>query len=280
MDKITLPSSVHIESGKSPNLATVVIEPCFPGYGTTLGNALRRVLLSSMPGAAITAFKLKGALHEFTTIPHVKEDVVEICLNLKNVRLRVFSAEPVRLHLKAKGERAVTAGDIAKSSDVEVVNPDHLIATITDGAGEIDLELMVGQGRGYVPTEAREREELEVGMIAVDAIYTPVRNVGFQVESVRVGQMTNWDKLVLQIETDGSILPAQAVREATQVLLEQFGFIHEQISGTASASSEPEAPSSPADEAAAPGEPTNEPEKEKEPKKRTRKKKEKEAVSL
>ena len=273
MDKITLPASVRIESGKSPNLATVVIEPCFPGYGTTLGNALRRVLLSSMPGAAITAFKLKGALHEFTTIPHVNEDVVEICLNLKNVRLRVFSAEPVRLHLKAKGARAVTAGDIAKSSDVEVVNPDQIIATITDSAGEIDLELMVNQGRGYVPTEAREREELEVGMIAIDAIYTPVRNIGFQVESVRVGQMTNWDKLVVQIETDGSILPAQALREATQVLLDQFGFIHEQISGTASASVEPGEPSASVDETAAPVEPTDEPAKDKEPKKRTRKKK-------
>lgn len=274
MDKITLPSSVRIESGKAPHQATVVIEPCFPGYGTTLGNALRRVLLSSMPGAAITAFKLKGALHEFTTIPHVKEDVVEICLNLKNVRLRVFSAEPVRLHLKAKGERAVTAGDIAKSSDVEVVNPEHVIATITDSAGEIDLELMVSQGRGYVPTEAREREELEVGMIALDAIYTPVRNVGFQVESVRVGQMTNWDKLVMQIETDGSLLPAEALREATQVLLEQFGFIHEQISGGASALVESGEPAASVDETAAPVEPTDEPAKDKEPKKRTRKKKE------
>ncbi len=278
MDTITLPTSVRIESGTADNQATVVIEPCFPGYGTTLGNALRRVLLSSMPGAAITAFKLKGALHEFTTIPHVKEDVVEICLNLKNVRLRVFSAEPVRLHLKAKGDRAVTAGDIAKSSDVEVVNPEHLIATMTDSAGEIDLELMVGQGRGYVPTEAREREELEVGMIAVDAIYTPVRNVGFQVESVRVGQMTNWDKLILEIETDGTIQPAQALREATQILLDQFSFVHEQINGKASASSASEESATPA-EAATAVDPTPEPEKEKESKKRSRKKKEKETVS-
>lgn len=274
MENIPLPTSLRIEPGDKPNRAIVVIEPCFPGYGTSLGNALRRVLLSSMPGAAITAFKLKGALHEFTTIPHVKEDVVEICLNLKNVRLRVYSAEPVRLHLKAKGARAVTAGDIAKSSDVEVVNPEHVIATITDSAGEVDFELLVSQGRGYVPTEAREREELEVGMIAVDAIYTPLRNVGFQVENVRVGQMTNWDKLTVDIETDGSIEPGMALREATQILLDQFGFIRQQIgeSGT------PEADKSSAAHeeitTTVEAEEKPEPEKEKEPKKRSRKKKE------
>lgn len=239
MEKIPLPSSVRVTPGKTEHQATVTVEPCFPGYGITLGNALRRVLLSSMPGAAITAFKLKGALHEFTSIPNVKEDVVEISLNLKNVRLRVFSSEPVRLHVKAKGERVVTAGDIEKSSDVEVVDPSQVIATITDSKGEVDLELLVNQGRGYVPTEAREREELEVGMIAIDAIFTPIRNVGFQVENVRVGQMTNWDKLVLEIETDGSIKPAEALTEAIQILLDQFGMIHSQGSETSTMVSEP-----------------------------------------
>lgn len=218
MDNIPLPSVVNITAGEREPRATITMEPFFPGYGMTIGNALRRVMLSSLPGAAITAFSVKGVAHEFSTLPHVKEDVVEISLNLKQVRLRVHGGEPVRVKLQARGERKVTAGDLTPSSAVEIVNPQQLIATLTDEAAALDLELIASPGRGYLATEARERETLEVGMIALDALYSPVRKVGFQVENVRVGQMTNWDKLILEMETDGSITPCEAVELAIRYL--------------------------------------------------------------
>ena len=230
MEKISLPSKIEIQPGEDKNKATVSIQPCHPGYGTTLGSALRRVLLSSLPGAAVTAFKIKGVNHEFSAIPNVKEDVVEISLNLKQLRLKVHSEEPVRLELKVKGEKEVKGKDIKTTSDVEVVNPDLTIATLTSKDAEFDMELIVTQGRGYIPTEAREKEELEVGMIAIDSIFTPVRNAGFQIENVRVGQMTNYENLIMEIETDGSITPRQALELSTQILIDHFNFIAEQVS--------------------------------------------------
>ena len=248
MEKIPLPSTISVEKGGKPNEAVISIQPCHPGYGTTLGNALRRVMLSSLPGAAVTAFKIKGASHEYSSIPHVAEDLVEISLNLKQLRLKVFSSEPVRIELKAKGEKKVTGKDIKTTSDVEVVNPNMVIATLTDKDAELEMELIVNQGRGYVPTETREKEAIEPDMIAIDAIYTPVRNVGFRIENVRVGQMTNYENLLLDIETDGSVTPLEALTQANSLLMEHFTFIEQNAEGATSGTplaveAEPEAES-------------------------------------
>jgi len=227
MENILLPSKIEFKEGKNKNEGIIVIEPCYQGYGTTLGNALRRVLLSSLPGAAVTAVKIKGVAHEFSTIPYVKEDVIEIILNLKQLRLRVFSEEPVRLILKAKGEKEVKAKDIEKSSDVELVNPNLHIATLTNKNADLEMEIFVSQGRGYLPTENQEKENLEVGVIAIDSVFTPIKNVGYKVEDTRVGQITNYDKLTLNIETDGTISPKEAFRQAVNILMDHFKLLAE-----------------------------------------------------
>lgn len=226
MEQILIPSQVRIEE-VGEHKARLTVEPCYPGYGTTLGNSLRRVLLSSVPGAAITAVKIAGVDHEFSTVPGVAEDVVEMILNLKGVRLKCFSAEPVKVVLKAKGEGKVTAGDIEANAEVEVVNKDHFIAKLTDAKATLELELTVAQGRGYLPVEMRDKDNPEIGVMQVDAIYTPVRNCGFAVENVRVGQMTNYDKLTLDVETDGTISPKEALAYATGVLMDHFKVLNE-----------------------------------------------------
>ncbi len=227
MEKIPLPTSLTIEEGDTPNTATLTIEPCFPGYGTTLGNAIRRNLLLALPGAAVISFKIKGAQHEFSGIQNIKEDIVEISLNLKMLRVKVFNDQPVKIILKASGEKKVTAKDFEPNSDVEIVNKDLHIATLTDKKAGFEMEVIVKQGRGYVPTEAREKEEVETGMIRIDSNFSPIEKVGFKVENVRVGQMTNWDKLVVNIQTDGSITPKTAVHNAVVGILEHFTFIEE-----------------------------------------------------
>ncbi len=229
MENIPLPSKIEIRPGQKQNEEIISIQPCHPGYGTTLGNALRRVMLSSLPGAAVTAFKIKGVSHEFSTVPYVKEDIVEISLNLKQLRLKVYSEEPVRLELKAKGEKTVTAKDIKTTSDVEIINPDLVIATLTNKEAELEMEIVATQGRGYIPTETREKEDLETNMIMIDSIFTPVKNVGFNLENIRVGQMTNYENLILTIETDGSISPQEALSQATQVLINHFQYIDDQV---------------------------------------------------
>ncbi len=222
MEDILYPSKIELVAGHGPNEATLVAEPFFHGYGTTVGNALRRVMLSSLPGAAVTAVRIKGAQHEFFALPGVKEDVLEIILNLKQVRLKSFSDEPVKLTLSVKGEKEVTAGDIKGNSDIEIVNPKQKIATLTEKGAEIEMELTVERGRGYVPTEERDKEKLELGTIAIDALFSPVVNVGFSVENVRVGEITNYDKLSMLIETDGSVSPREAVDQAVRVLINHF----------------------------------------------------------
>lgn len=224
MEKLLLPTKIEYTE-KGPNRGQFVIEPCYYGYGMTIGNSLRRVLLSSLPGAAVTAVKISGAEHEFSTIPHVKEDVVELILNFKKVALKVYSDEPVKLFLKVKGEKEVTAGDIEKNSDVEIVNPDLHLAYLTSGQANLEIEIIVNQGRGYVPTEQRSKEKLDLGMIAVDAIYTPVTNVGFKVSETRVGQITNYDSLRLDVETNGSLTPEQAFKQAVDILLDHFNLL-------------------------------------------------------
>lgn len=227
MDPIPLPNQAHVEHLEG-NKYIVTLEPLYPGYGVTIGNALRRVLLSSMPGAAVTAVKIKFVDHEFSTIPNVKEDVIQIILNLKQLRLKSFSAEPLRVHLRAKGERVVTAGDIEANDQVEIMSKDLHIATLDNKNAEFDMELIVEQGRGYVPVEARENPKLEVGMLSIDAIYTPVKSVYFEVSNVRVGQITNFDKLELTIETDGTITGSEAVDISSRILVDHFTMLLDQ----------------------------------------------------
>ncbi len=188
------------------------------GYGTTLGNALRRILLSSLPGAAVTAVKLKGVDHEFSTMPNVMEDVIHILLNLKQIRFRLFRAEPVVIKLSAKGEKQVTASDFEKSADVEIVNDDAYIATLTDKKATLEIEAEVSPGLGYEPVERRKKDKLAVGSIALDAIYTPVRKVNFKVENMRVGDRTDFNRLIIELETDGSIMPELAFKKGVDIL--------------------------------------------------------------
>jgi len=222
MENILLPNKLSFEPGSHDNESVLIVEPCFYGYGTTLGNALRRVLLSSLPGAAVTAVKISGATHEFSSLENVKEDVLEIILNLKGLRMKVHTDEPVKLSLKASGSKAVTGKDVEANADVEIVNPDMHIATLTDDKAEIEMELTVERGRGFVPTEERKRESGELGVIAIDALFSPVRNVAYKVEETRVGEITNFDKLVMTIETDGTITPEDAVKESGKMLLDYF----------------------------------------------------------
>jgi DNA-directed RNA polymerase subunit alpha len=223
---IPLPNKIYFASEEKFK-SEVVIEPLYPGYGVTIGNALRRVLLSSLPGAAVTAVKIRGVDHEFSTVPNAKEDVVDIILNLKQLRLRILQGdEPqIRLELKAKGQKEVRACDIQPDSRVEIINSDLLIATLDNKNAELSLEIFVEQGRGYVPVEIREREKPEIGVISIDAVFTPIRSVNFRVENVRVGQITNFEKLTLNIETDGTISGREALDLTSQILIEHFSLL-------------------------------------------------------
>lgn len=222
MEYIPLPTKIQYQDGSKPNETVLTIEPLYPGYGLTIGTALRRVLLSSLAGGAVVAVKIKGVLHEFSTIPYVKEDVVDILLNIKKLRFNVHTEEEVRLLLHVKGEKEVTGADIGNTSDVEVSSPDAHICTLTNKNAQIEIEFFVRKGKGYLPTEMREKEKLELGTIAIDALFTPVLSVGFKVENVRVGQMTNYNKVILTIETDGSITAQDAVAEASKILVDHY----------------------------------------------------------
>jgi len=206
----------------SPTNATFVIEPLHAGYGNTLGNSLRRVLLSSIRGGAVVAFRIEGASHEFTTVKGVKEDVVDIMLNLKNIHLNVHTDEPIELRLEKKGAGVVTAGDIKINADVEIVNPDLVIATIDDPKKSVLIDLVVESGRGYRTIEESSVSRVHSDMIALDAVFSPVLRVRFKVDSTRVGQETNLDKLAVTIETDGSITPRVAFEEAAAILVNQY----------------------------------------------------------
>lgn len=202
--------------------ASFVIEPLQAGYGNTLGNSLRRVLLSSIKGGAITAFRIEGVSHEFTTVPGVKEDVVDIMLNLKNIKLKVSTDEPVELRLEKKGAGTVTAADIKTSADVEVINPAQVILTIDDPKKAMVMDFVVESGRGYQTIEDSSAKRLHSDMIALDAVFSPVLRVRYKVDSTRVGQETNLDKLRLNVETDGSISPSDAFEEAAAILVNQY----------------------------------------------------------
>jgi len=201
--------------------ASLTIEPLHSGYGNTLGNSIRRVLLSSVAGAAVTSFKIEGVTHEFTTAPGVKEDVVDIMLNLKGVRFRVYGEATQNLRIEKKGRGVITAKDIAVNADVEIVNPDHVIATIDDDKASFVMDLVVETGRGYRTIEESTAKKA-ADSIALDAVFNPVLRVRYKVENTRVGQATDLDKLVITIDTDGSITPVDAFEEAAAILVNQY----------------------------------------------------------
>ncbi|NYE57969.1 DNA-directed RNA polymerase subunit alpha [Carboxydothermus ferrireducens] len=198
-----------------------VVEPLERGYGITLGNSMRRILLSSLPGAAVTSIKIEGVLHEFSTVPGVVEDVTEIILNIKNLTLKLHGDEEQVLRIEAEGEGVITAKDIIAPPEVEILNPDLVIAHIAEG-GRLFMEMTVARGRGYVPAERNKKGEHVIGVIPVDSIFSPVLKVNFQVENTRVGQITDYDKLTLEVWTDGSIRPDEAVSLAARIMVEHL----------------------------------------------------------
>lgn len=218
---IPLSKATKVVSNKD-NKGVFEIEALYPGYGTTLGNSLRRVLLSSLGGAAATEAKIKGASHEFVTLSGVQEDVLGILLNLKQIRFRVFGDGPFTATLKVKGAKAVVAGDFKPPSQVEIMNKDLPIAHLTDKAAELEIEIQVGKGVGYEAAESRRRGKENIGTISLDAIYTPVKKVSYRVEQMRVGERTDFDRLILEVETDGTLNPETALRDASSILVEQF----------------------------------------------------------
>lgn len=226
----------------SPTQARVVMEPFERGYGHTLGNALRRILLSSMPGAAVTEVKIAGVLHEYSSIDGVQQDVVEILLNLKGLVLKLHNASEKTLYLKKSGAGVVTAADIETDADTEVINPDHVIAHLTAG-GKLDMEIKVEQGRGYVSAISRQQPGVTraVGHIAVDASFSPISRVSYSVESARVEQRTDLDKLIMDIETNSAIDPEESIRYAARILVDQFS-VFAALEGTPAPVEKPQAP--------------------------------------
>lgn len=223
---------------KKKNQAVFEIEGLYPGYGVTIGNSLRRVLLSSLQGAAVTEVKIKGVPHEFSTIPGVLEDALMILLNIKNLRFKIFEGESQKATLKVKGDRDVKGSDFELPSQMKLVNPEIHVATVTDKKTEFEIEIHVEKGIGYVPKDQRKNQKAEIGAIAVDAIYTPIKNVNFQVENMRVGDRTDFDKLSLEIETDGTITPEEAFFEACDILTKHFNIIFEGNAGKTEEKSE------------------------------------------
>ncbi|MFA6431210.1 MAG: DNA-directed RNA polymerase subunit alpha [Candidatus Margulisiibacteriota bacterium] len=224
---VTLGEKPWVRVGEmSDKFGKFVVEPLPKGYGSTLGNPLRRILLSSLSGAAITAVKIEGVSHEFSTMPGIVEDVLHILLNLKEIVIKSHSEEPKTIILKAKGEGVVKAGDIEHDAEIEIVNPDQKIATI-DGNGKLTIEMIVERGKGYVTSEKNKKDSLPVGFIATDSIFTPVLKVNLGTEEVRVGQEINYDRLVLSVWTNGSIKPDEAVKESAKILARHVDlFIH------------------------------------------------------
>ena len=226
MIEIEKPTIECIFSNEDSNYGKFVVEPLERGYGTTLGNSLRRILLSSLPGVAVTSVKIDGILHEFSTIPGVKEDVTEIILNLKKLAVKLNGENTKRVLINAIGPKEVTAADILGDSDVEIFNPDLHIATLEENATLI-MEINLARGRGYVPAEMNKDDNTPISVIPTDSIFTPVRKVNFTVENTRVGQVTDYDKLILEIWTDGSIAPSEGVSIGAKIMQEHLNLFVE-----------------------------------------------------
>ena len=212
---------------KEKNKAVFEIESLYPGYGVTVGNSLRRVLFSSLSGAAVTQMKIKNVPHEFSTIPGVLEDVIQIMLNLKQLRFKIYTDEPQKATLKIKGLKEVKGSDFKIPAQLELVSKDCHIATLTDKKADLEMEIKIEKGIGYFPRESRKKEKLEIGTIPLDAIFTPIRKVAFRVENMRVGERTDFDRLFLEIETDGIVSPEQAFFQASDILVKHFSLFSE-----------------------------------------------------
>jgi DNA-directed RNA polymerase subunit alpha len=213
---------IEVEAS-SQNYGHFVVSPLESGYGITLGNALRRVLLSSLPGAAVTSIRISGIHHEFSAIPHIREDTTQLILNVKQIRIKSHSEDPVRIHVEVTSEGPITAGDLVCPPEVEIVNPDQYILTADSADADLDLEMVVNVGRGYSPAEDRTR--LPLGEIPVDAIFSPVRKAAYRVERTRIGQQTDYDKLNLEIWTDGTVAPEEALRKAANILVQHLSLL-------------------------------------------------------
>ena len=229
---IVLPSKPKIVSEKEFS-GSYEIDGLYPGYGHTLGNSLRRIILSSLPGCAVTSVKIEGIPHEFSVIPGIKEDAITILLNLKRVRLNIVSDESQKLTLKAKGVKVVTAGDIKIPGGVEVLNPELVIANLTDSKAELDMEITAEKGLGFVSKEVLQKNRVDIGSITLDAIFTPIRRVSYEVENMRVGDRTDFNRLKIFIETDGTITPKEALEKSIETMINQLkaiiGFKEEDV---------------------------------------------------
>ena len=242
------PEKPQIETGQdAARKARLVAEPLERGFGVTLGNALRRVLLSSLQGAAVTAIQIDGVVHEFSSMEGVREDVVDIILNIKQLALRMHAEGPKRMTLRAEGPGAVTAGQIDAPADIEILNPDHVLCTLDHGAS-VRIEFTVQNGKGYVPAEKNRPEDAPIGLIAVDALYSPVKRVAYRVEPTRQGQSLDYDKLVMEVETNGAITPVDAVAYAARILQDQLQIFitFEEPKKAAADEGKPELPFNPA----------------------------------
>ena len=216
------PYKLNLDHSEDPKyVATITADPLEPGFGVTLGSALRRVLLSSLQGSAITAIQIDGVLHEFSTLPGMNEDVTDIILNLKNVVTQLHRTGPIKVKLQAEGPCVVKAENIEAPADLEILNPDHYICTLGAGA-KLSMELTINTGKGYVPAESSKKTDAPVGLMPIDALYSPVRKVSYKVENTRVGQLTNYDKLIMRVETDGTVRPDDAVALASRILQDQL----------------------------------------------------------
>ncbi|MGE3874684.1 MAG: DNA-directed RNA polymerase subunit alpha [Parvibaculaceae bacterium] len=216
------PSKLEVSAGRErKRVATLVAEPLERGFGTTLGNALRRVLLSSLQGAAVSSVQIDGVLHEFSSIAGVREDVTDIVINIKEIALAMYAEGPKRLVLRKEGPGVVKAGDIQQTADIQILNPEHVICTLDEGA-EVRMEFTVNTGKGYVPSERNRPEDAPIGLIPVDSIYSPVRRVSYKIENTREGQILDYDKLIMTVETNGSMSPEDAVAYAARILQDQL----------------------------------------------------------
>lgn len=229
-NNILLPEKFQIVEDKNSSYALeLVMEPFQSGYGLTVGNALRRILLSSLEGSSVFAMKIKGVKHEFDTLSGIKEDMIEVIINTKNLVVKSFSNEPVILEIKKKGKGEVFASDIKANSDVEILNPDLKIATITDADTELDIKLWVKKGYGFYPTEERKEVIDEIGVIAIDALFSPVVNANFKVEKTRVGDVVDLDRIILSLKTNGSIGPRKAIFDSLDILMKNLECIKNNI---------------------------------------------------
>jgi DNA-directed RNA polymerase subunit alpha len=226
MEHILLPTSIEFLEGNTAHVGKVVVTPCTQGYGTTLGNALRRVLLSSLPGAAVDSVKINGVSHEFSAVDGVQEDMIEIILNLKQMAVKLYGDEPIVLTLNKKTIGPVTAGDFQKDSQVEIMNPELVLFNITKSA-PVEMEVTIVKGWGYVAAAEKEKKNLDLGTIVIDSLFTPIRDVGYAVELTRLGDVTDYEKLTLTIETNGTVSPKDALSESTKILMDHFALILE-----------------------------------------------------